>query len=137
MSNPTGTGEPCTIVVAELFAMINARRKLFQLSPIEGRAMASRCTLRFNLDWQRGADFSAEKIVVDPADMLVLQKMVNDQFGVNFDGELRKLCVKPKKPVMETTHTASPPPVFAQAAPVESPSKTGLGSRIKRLFGSA
>ncbi len=137
MTNPKAADEPCTIVVADLFALITARRKLLQLSPIEGRAMASRCTLRFNLDRQRGVDFSAEKIVIDPDDMLVLQKMVNDQFGVDFDGELNKLCVKPKKPVMENTRAAPPPQTFAPAAPIEPQRKAGLGSWIKRLFGGA
>ena len=47
MSNPTETGNHCVIVVEELFAKINAQRKLLGRTPIENQAMASRCTLRF------------------------------------------------------------------------------------------
>ena len=133
MSNPQ-EGDRYTIVVAELFAKINAQRKLLKRTPIEDRAMVSRCTLRFNIDRQRKVDFSADKIIVAPEDMTVLEKMVNDQFGVYFDGELSRLCVKIEKPVVESAHVVLPSEAFDEA--MMPPEKTGLVSKIKRLFGS-
>ena len=97
MSNQLDPGKSCQIVVADLFAMINARRKLFSMDPVEQRAMASRCTLRFNLERKRGVDFGNEKIAVAPQDMLALESMVNDQFGVNFEALiLIGDCLEPK-----------------------------------------
>lgn len=139
MNNPDETGERCTLVVADLFAAVNARRKLFKQAPIETRAMASRCTLRFNLDRPRGVDFTAETISIDPADMSILEAMVNDQFDVDFDDELRKLCVKPHRPAVRavpaTPSPAPPPEPDVKVAAVE-PQHSGLGSRLKRLFGA-
>jgi hypothetical protein len=134
MSNPKVAGDHCIIIVAELFAKINSQRKLLKRTPIEERAMASRCTLRFNIDKQRGVDFSAEKILVEPDEIPLLERIVNEQFGVYLEGELSKLCAKPKTPVVKRARPAPMPPV---AAPVRvQPVKTGLASRIKRLFSS-
>jgi len=134
MSNQLDPGKSCQIVVADLFAMINARRKLFSMDPVEQRAMASRCTLRFNLERKRGVDFGNEKIAVAPQDMLALESMVNDQFGVNFEGELTTLCAKSKKPSTPTPRMVTPQTPVEQPKP-EPVKKAGLGSKIKRLFG--
>lgn len=135
MHNPPEHGKPCQIVVDDLFTMINKRRKMLHLEPVENRAMASRCTLRFNLSQQRGVDFNSKKISVAAADMQTLRDMVNDQFGVDFENELNSLCAKAQTetvPRMVTTHTHLPEPepdVFAHKQ------QTGFGSRLKRLFG--
>ena len=137
MSNPKSAGDHCVIVVADLFAKINAQRKLLKRTPIEERAMASRCTLRFNIDKPRGVDFSAEKILVAADEIPVLEKMVNELFGLYFNGELGRLCIKPKQPVVRRAQSARSPQVAAAAAiqPIP-PEKTGLVSKIKRLFGA-
>lgn len=138
MSHPNKAGAPCSLVVADLFAAINARRKLFHQGPIEARAMASRCTLRFNLEAGRAADFSAEKIDLEPGDIDILEAVVNDQFGVNFDEELHALCAKARQPAPRMTPPAPSPPTVpaAEAAPSKAP-PAGLGSRLKRWFGGA
>ena len=114
MSNPLERDEPCQIVVDELFAMVNTRRKMFRLEPIEKRAMASRCTLRFNLGRQQQVEFSNDKISIAAADMPALTTMINEQFGVNFENELTTLCAEKKveaaTPPMATTHTPIPEP---------------------------
>jgi hypothetical protein len=133
-SNPIDVSDHCIIVVAELFAMINAQRKLLKRPPIEDRAMASRCTLRFNINRQRKVDFGGEKIVLTPDEMTALQKMVNEQFGVYFEGELTRLCAKPKVPAVKRTRVTPPPQ--AMAPPPVQAEKTGLVSKIKRLFSS-
>lgn len=133
MSNPTEAGNHCIIVVADLFAKINAQRKLLKRTPIEDRAMASRCTLRFNVDKQRGVDFSNEKILVAPNEIELLEKIVNELFGVYFEGEVRKLCAKPKTPAVKRARPI--PPLQAPAVPTPQPEKTGLMSKIKRIFG--
>jgi len=133
MSNPTQAGNHCIIIVADLFAKINSQRKLLKRTPIEERAMASRCTLRFNVDKQRGVDFSAEKILVAPNEIDLLEKMVNDLFGVYFEGEVGRLCAKQKAQVVKRARPVPPPQTVAVAA-IE-PEKTGLVSKIKRLFG--
>lgn len=133
MNNSLLSGTPCQIIVADLFAMINARRKLFLLDPVEQRAMASRCTLRFNLDRKRGVDFSNEKIAVEAQDMDMLEAVVNDQFGVNFDGELLNLCASNKKVKIEIPPMEEPiEQVIIESEPQK---KSGFGSKIKRLFG--
>lgn len=126
-------GGRCTIIVAELFAMISAQRKLLKRPPVEERAMASRCTLRFNIDRQEKVDFNAEQIVLSANDMKALEKVVNEQFGLYFDGELSRLCVKPEKPVEAPVHTTLPFEEYD--LPWMEPEKTGLMSKIKRLFG--
>ncbi|MGD8593833.1 MAG: hypothetical protein PVF82_13415 [Gammaproteobacteria bacterium] len=133
MSNPKEAGNHCVIVVADLFAKINAQRKLIKRPPIEERAMASRCTLRFNVDKQRGVNFNDEKILVAADEIPVLEKMVNELFGVYFENELGRLCIKPKTPSVKR---ARPIPPLQVAAPATvQPEKTGLMSKIKRLFG--
>lgn len=132
MSNPLESGEPCQIIVDELFAMVNTRRKMFRLEPIEKRAMASRCTLRFNLGRQQQVDFSNDKIGIAAVDMPALTTMINEQFGVNFENELTTLCARKKVEAavtpMVTSHTPEP-------APEVVVDKSGFGSRLKRLFG--
>jgi len=134
MSNPKEAGDHCIITVAELFEKINAQRKLLKRTPIEERAMASRLTLRFNVDKKRGVDFGAEKILIAPHEIVLLEKTVNELFGAYFDGELVKLCAKSKAAaaVKRARPVPQPPPV---AAPVPiQPRNTGLVSKIKRLF---
>jgi hypothetical protein len=133
MSSPDETNNRCIIVVADLFAKINAQRKLLKRTPVEERAMASRCTLRFNINRNRRVDFSAEKIVLTPEEIGELEKMVNDQFGLYFDGEIKRLCVKPpqpKKPKVERSEFE----LAAEFAMME-PEKTEKVSWFKRLFG--
>jgi hypothetical protein len=134
MSNPTGAGNHCVIIVADLFAKINAQRKLLTRTPIEDRAMASRCTLRFNIDKQRGVDFSAEKILIEPDEIELLEKMVNELFGIYFDGEVRRMCVKPEAPPSKPANLDSYIPETSTQMTIE-PEKTGLLSRLKGLFG--
>lgn len=134
MPNPLQAGEACQIVVDDLFAMINSRRKMMRLEPVENRAMASRCTLRFNLGQQRGVDFNKKTVSIATADMSVLRDMVNDQFGVNFENELTRLCAKAEAvtpPRMVTSHAPLAEP---EPEPVSIPQKTGFGSKLKRLF---
>lgn len=132
MSNPLQPDGPCHIVVNNLFSMINTRRKMLHLDPIENRAMASRCTLRFNLDRQRGVDFNNETISIAGQDMPILRDMINGQFGVNFENELISLCTKTQAeatPRMVTTHAPLPEP-----EPEVVVRQTGFGARLKRLF---
>lgn len=135
MSNPTDVRNKCIIVVADLFAKINHQRKLLHRTPIENQALATRCTLRFNVDEQRGVDFTAEKILIAPKEVDVLEKMVNELFGVYFEGEVRKLCAKSKVP--EPKPAADLDSFLPQAALApEITEKTGIISRIKGLFGA-
>jgi hypothetical protein len=133
MSNSTEAGNHCIIIVADLFAKINAQRKLLKRPPIEDRAIASRCTLRFNADKQRGVDFTTEKILVASHEIALLEKIVNELFGVYFEGEVQKLCVKRKTPTAKRTRPM-PPPQMAMAPPAQT-EKTGLVSKLKRMFG--
>lgn len=150
MSKPLARGEACQLVVDDLFAMINTRRKMFRLEPVEKRAMASRCTLRFNLGRQRGVDFNNEKISITAEDMQALATMVNEQFGVNFENELITLCNKkkaePAAPSMVRAQVrkpaTAPTPAAAPAlapipVPKAIPEKSGFGARLKRLFGGS
>lgn len=134
MNNPAEAGNHCVIIVADLFAKINAQRKLLHRTPIEERAMASRCTLRFNVDKQRGVDFGAEKILIDPDEIELLEKIVNDLFGIYFQGEIRRLCVKPKAPAPKPVDSLPLPDL----SPIDlgEPVKVGLLARLKGLFGS-
>lgn len=133
MSNPTEGDNYCVIVVADLFAKINAQRKLLHRSPVEDRAMASRCTLRFNVDKQRGIDFNAEKINVAWHELDMLEKMVNELFGIYFNGEVRRLCAKRKEPI---AMPVSPPPLPAVTAMKPGkPVKGGLFSWFRNMFG--
>lgn len=134
MSNPSeAAGNHCIIVVADLFAKINAQRKLLKRPPIEDRAIASRCTLRFNADKQRGVDFTAEKILVAAHEIQLLEKIVNELFGVYFEGEVQKLCAKRNTPTVKRTRPM-PPPQMAAVPTVQS-EKSGLLSKLKRMFG--
>jgi hypothetical protein len=133
MSNSTEAGNHCIIVVADLFAKINAQRKLLKRPPIEDRAIASRCTLRFNADKQRGVDFTADKILVASQEIPLLEKIVNELFGVYFEGEVRKLCAKSKTPTVKRTRPMPPPQ--AAVVPAVQPEKSGLVSKLKRMFG--
>lgn len=134
MSIPREAGDHCIIVVADLFAKINSQRKLLKRTPIEERAMASRLTLRFNVDKKRGVDFGAEKILVAPDEIALLEKIVNELFGAYFEGELIKLCAKHKTAPVKRARPVPPKPVAA-AIPMPQ-QKSGLASKIKRLFSS-
>ena len=133
MSNPAVAGNHCVIVVADLFNKINAQRKLLTRTPIENQAMITRCTLRFNVDTQRNVDFSAEKIVIHPKEIEGLERMVNELFGVYFEGEVSRLCVKPKAPAPKPTSLDSFMPQSSTMA-TRAPEKAGLLSRLKGLF---
>jgi len=135
MSNPADVRNKCIIVVEDLFNKINAQRKLLHRTPIENQALATRCTLRFNIGEQRGVDFTAEKILIAPSEVAVLEKMVNELFGVYFEGEVRKLCAK-SKPKAPEPRAADLDSFLPQAAlSTEVTEKTGLFSRIKGIFG--
>jgi len=137
MSSTEDIAPQCTIIVEELFAKINAQRKLIKKFPIEDRALISRCSLRFNLNRQSLVDFNAESITLAPKDMVALEKVVNEQFGLFFAGELNSLCVKrSKKPAADSD--VSPDPSAQQKAHAVAARKNknkGLFARILRLFG--
>ncbi len=137
MSNSEDTGKLCTIVVADLFAKINAQRKLIKKTPIEDRALVSRCTLRFNINRSRWVDFAAEKITLTQEDISALEKMVNEQFGLFFAGELNSLCIKQsKRPAVQAAvelDTSEMEAAFAAASTARQ--STGIIGWIMRLFG--
>lgn len=135
MNSPLEGGNHCIIVVADLFNKINAQRKLLHRTPIENQAMATRCTLRFNADKQRGVDFSAEKIVIAPNELEMLEKIVNELFGLYFEGELKRLCVKPKTPPKPKTTNLDAFLVHQALQEYTPPESTGLFSWFKGLFG--
>ena len=136
MSNPAVASNHCTIFVAELFDLVNAQRKLLRKSPVEDRAMSSRCTLRFAVDSRREVDFNSEKIIILPNEIDILEKMINDLFGIYFEGEVRKLCEKSQvKPVVKKPR---PEPMLQIAPEMDFDHRsggTGLVSMIKRWFG--
>jgi len=136
MSELPVSGNHCVIVVTELFDLINAQRKLLRKSPVEDRAMSSRCSLRFSIDSRRELDFDAETIQLLPHEIPILEKMVNELFGIYFEGEINKLCIKaqapkPAKPApSESLFQLSPEFDFQQPA-----EDSGIIARIKRWFG--
>ena len=130
MSNPSITDSQCIIVVEDLFTKINTQRKLLNRTPIENQAMATRLTLRFSVDKQRGVDFSAEKVLITPDEVDLLEKTVNELFGLFFDGELGRLCAKPK--ALEPVSASAIPPT---PEPSPAPEKAGLISKLKSIFG--
>ena len=133
MGNSTPAGDICVIITADLFGKINKQRKLLNRAPVENQAMASRCTLRFNVDKQRGVDFGIDTVVIDSDDMPLLEKIINDLFGVYFENEIRKLCVKPKTHTPRSLENIQLPPLVPDTPSV--PEHTGLLSRLKGLFG--
>lgn len=123
----------CTIKTAELFSFINDRRRSDGKEPIEHSTIATRCTLRFNVDKQRGTDFSQEQIVVDEADLAVLEQMINAQFELYLSGELNRLCRNKAAAAPKARPATQLPP--ATPAPQEEEKKEGLMSRLKGMFG--
>ena len=132
MSNNNPATGKCTLVVAKLFELINNKRKMRSLTPVEHGAIVSRCTLRFNIDKARGIDFSEETVVLEPEDVDALEQMVNEQFNCNFEGEVKRLCVKPKPaPAVSEPTLSFDIPASTQVEP--EPEK-GLFSGIKKMF---
>lgn len=135
MSDPAEAGNHCVIVVADLFAKINAQRKLINRTPIEDQAIASRCTLRFNVDKQRGVDFSAEKVLIAPDEVQVLENIINELFGVYFQGEVDRLCAKSRAAAAKPKPARPVPRPQAMPVAVPEPPKTGFLSKLMGLFG--
>jgi len=133
MGNSTEFGEQCVIIVTDLFNKINKQRKLLNRTPVENQAIASRCTLRFNVDRQRGVDFSQATIVINQVDISLLEKIVNELFDVPFDNEIRKLCAKSRPPAARNVEIDVLPPLTPEIT--AEPEKAGLLSFIKSLFG--
>jgi len=134
VSYSTVAEEYSEITVAELFDLVNAQRKLLRKTPVEDRAMSSRCTLRFSIVSGRELDFNVEKILILPDEIAILEKMLNDQFGIYFDGEVQKLVDKYKNKIAAKTKKAE---TFIstkyQAQSIEEGNR--LVSALKRLFG--
>jgi len=136
MSDPAVSSNHCIIVVAELFDLVNAQRKLLRKSPVEDRAMSSRCTLRFAVDSRREVDFNVEKIVILPHEVEILEKMVNDLFGIYFEGEVQKLCAKSQ--VKKVVNRPRPEPMLQIAPDLDfghNSGGSGIFAMIKRFFG--
>jgi hypothetical protein len=135
MNDPVEAGNHCVIVVADLFAKINAQRKLINRTPIEDQAIATRCTLRFNVDKQRGVDFSAEKVLIAPDEIEVLENIINELFGVYFHGEVNRLCAKSRAAAAKAKSMRPVPRPQAAPVAIPQPPKTGFFSRLMGLFG--
>jgi len=134
MSNPAVANNHYTVFVAELFDLINAQRKLLRKSPIEDRAMSSRCTLRFAVVSGREVDFNVEKITILSHEVPLLEKMINDQFGIYFEGEVQKLCEKSM--VKQIVKPPKPEPILQIAPEPEYENESsGIIAAIKRFFG--
>ncbi|MGD8569073.1 MAG: hypothetical protein PVJ39_13375 [Gammaproteobacteria bacterium] len=134
MSDPAEAGNHCVIVVADLIAKINAQRKLINRTPVEDRAISTRCTLRFNVDKQRGVDFSAEKVLIAPDEVEVLENIVNELFGVYFQGEVSRLCARSRAAAAKSRPARPVPRPQAAPVAVPEPPKIGLLSRLMGLF---
>ena len=134
MSDPSIVGSNCIIVVANLFEKINSQRKLLHKPPIENQAMASRLTLRFNVDKQRGVDFSADEILIEPGEIDLLEKTINELFGLYFEDMVSRMCVAPKVPEPTPMSVDSDISDIVTGLELE-PEKTGMFSKLKRLFG--
>ncbi len=137
MSEQEKNAASCTISTADLFNFINNQRKHNQQQPVENTTIATRCTLRFNIDKQRGVDFSQDRIVVARSDLPVLEQVINSQFELFLDGDLERLC----HGIKGGTKPAAPRPQLAPAKPAapattaKETEKRGLASRIKGIFG--
>jgi hypothetical protein len=132
MSEQGNAATGCVIKTADLFNFINERRQSDGKQPIEHSSIATRCTLRFNVDKQRGADFSQAQVTLDRSDIPVLEQLVNAQFELYLSGELARLC-QGSAPAAAKTRRAAPPPPTAAAEPED---KKGLMSRLKGMFGN-
>ncbi len=132
MSEQGNAATGCVIKTADLFNFINERRQSDGKQPIEHSSIATRCTLRFNVDKQRGADFSQVQVTLDQADIPVLEQLVNAQFELYLSGELARLC-QGKTPAAAKKRAATPPTAAAAAEPED---KKGLMSRLKGMFGN-
>lgn len=136
MSNPAGSNNNCSFFVDELFDLINAQRKLLRKAPVEDRAMSSRCTLRFAVVSKREVDFNADRVEILPHEVDLLEKMINDQFGVYFEGEINKLCAKSQQ--KKEVPVVKPDPILQISPGLEFEKESGNGgfvSMIKRMFG--
>jgi hypothetical protein len=134
MSDPLIAGSKQVIVVADLFEKINSQRKLLTKPPVENQAMATRLTLRFNVDKKRGVDFSAEKILIAPDEINILEKIINELFGIYFEDVVSRLCMAP---VVTAPIPVDPEPVIPATSPelAHKSEKTGMLSKLKGLFG--
>jgi len=136
MSSPIGSSNNCSFFVDELFDLINAQRKLLRKAPVEDRAMSSRCTLRFSVMSKRDVDFNADRVEIFPHEVELLEKMVNDQFGVYFEGEIGKLCAKSQVKKEIPVVKAEPLLEISPAMDFEKENNdSGFISMIKRMFG--
>ncbi len=144
MSSSIDSSNACVIVIADLFTKISAQRKLLKQTPIEDRAMISRCTLRFNLDSHQKLDFGVERIELDDHDVANLEKVVNELFGVHFEGAIKKMCSKTVKTemtaksarerTMARINSINLEKVEVEGSKPEHADR-GFVSRIKSLFG--
>lgn len=133
MSEHKEASTGCVIKTAELFTFINQRRQSEGKAPIEHSSMVTRCTLRFNVDKQRGIDFSQPQVVIDAADLKVLEQVINAQFELYLSDDLKRLCQNQAKATPKQRPATPLPPAASPAAPQEE--GKGLMSRIKGMFG--
>ncbi len=136
MSDSAPLTKGCTLVVESLFKEVNEQRRFLNQPPIEYSAMASRCSLRFQIDFKQALDFTQEKITISESQLTQLEQLINQQFGVYFDGRLPKLCEKKRKAAEAQVVRNNLLPEIEEEIPAnEEPEGGGFVSKLKGLFG--
>lgn len=123
---PTGEeeGTPYILPLFQFYAAINRERRTKGLAPAEPAVISVRTGIKFSIMRRRTLNFREDKLLLNEADLQVLDRIIDQQFDVALPGGLMSLCKTPATEPAAKTHVAA-----AESAPAEAE-----GNLFERLF---
>lgn len=121
---PTGEeeGTPYVLPLFQFYAAINRERRTKGLAPAEPAVISVRTGIKFSIMRRRTLNFREDKLLLNEADLQVLDRIIAQQFDVALPGGLMSLC---KTPAAEPAAKVQ----SAESAPAEAE-----GNLFDRLF---
>ncbi len=118
-----------TITPMVLTELINAKRKELNKTPIDHGSMKTHLIIKTNVGYPGVFDFESSELKLDAKRIEILQKIINDQFGIYLEKLSRHCEFHPAKK-QEKRPKQTPAPGSAD----EEKEDEGLMSKLGRMF---
>ena len=125
------TKDHWVITPVALSEVINKKRKELNKSPIDHATMMTHLVLKSNVTNPGLFDFEAPKLMMDAGGVRVMEGLLDDQFGLRMEKKLSRHCTL----ISTKTETAKLSSSTLQAPPQVTPHKSGIMSKLSRIFG--
>ncbi len=119
------------ITPVALSEVINKKRKELNKSPINHATMMTHLALKSNVTNPGLFAFEQPTLIMDADGIRVMEELLDNQFGLRMEKKLSRHCTL----ISTKTETTELSSSTQQAPPQVTPQKSGIMSKLLRIFG--